>query len=51
MKNITKLLLALVMMGVTAASAQEHLQKSAKASEVKKTFTTVKELLITSVKN
>ena len=39
------------MMGVTAASAQEHLQKSAKASEVKKTFTTVKVLPITSVKN
>ena len=33
------------------ASAQENLQRGAIASQVKKTFTTVKEIPITSVKN
>ena len=36
---------------VTTASAQEHLQKKALASDAKKTFTVVKEIPITSVKN
>ena len=41
----------LSMLIVTSLSAQENLQKGAKASEVKKTFQTVKKLPITSVKN
>ena len=40
-----------MMLMVTTASAQENLQRGAIASQVKKTFTTVKELPITSVKN
>ena len=51
MEKTTKLLLALFMTSVTVAKAQENLQRGAIASEVKKTFTTVKELPITSVKN
>ena len=35
----------------TMASAQENLQQGANASQVEKTFTTVKEIPITSVKN
>ena len=42
---------ALSLMCCLGGSAQENLQKGAKASEVKKTFTTVKEMPITSVKN
>ena len=41
----------LFMLIVTSLSAQENLQKGAKASEVKKSFQTVKKLPITSVKN
>ena len=41
----------LFMLIVTSLSAQENLQKGAKASEVKKTFQTVNKLPITSVKN
>ncbi len=41
---------AMMLTGMTA-SAQEHLKRSAKASDVKKSFTTVKENPITSVKN
>ena len=40
-----------MMLMATTASAQENLQRGAIASQVKKTFTTVKELPITSVKN
>ena len=40
-----------MMLLATTASAQENLQRGAKVSEVKKTFTTVKENPITSVKN
>jgi len=45
------LLLAVVLLGCLSVLAQENLQRKAKASEVRKTFTTVKELPITSVKN
>lgn len=41
----------IVMLAGLAASAQEHLQRQASASQGKKTFTTVKQLPITSVKN
>ena len=41
----------LFMLIATTVSAQENLQKGAKASEAKKSFQTVKELPITSVKN
>ena len=44
-------LLTAMMLMASAASAQENLQRGAIASEVKKEFTTVKELPITSVKN
>lgn len=40
-----------MMLMATTASAQENLQRGAIASQVKKSFTTVKELPITSVKN
>jgi C1A family cysteine protease len=40
-----------MMLLVTMVSAQEHLQKGAVASDVRKTFTTLKENPITSVKN
>ncbi len=49
MRRIT--LFAISLTCCLLASAQENLQRSAKASEVRKTFTTVKELPITSVKN
>ena len=39
------------MMLAIAVSAQEHLQRQASNMSVGKTFTTLKELLITSVKN
>jgi len=39
------------MLMATTVSAQENLQRGAIASQVKKSFTTVKELPITSVKN
>ena len=42
--------MALLLVATTAA-AQENLQRGAKASEVTKTFTTVKVIPITSVKN
>ena len=42
--------MAMMLMAATA-SAQENLQRGAIASQVKKSFTTVKELPITSVKN
>jgi aminopeptidase C len=41
----------IVMLAGLTASAQEHLQRQASASQGKKTFTTVKQLPITSVKN
>ncbi len=41
----------IVMLAGLTASAQEHLQRQAGASQGKKTFTTVKQLPITSVKN
>ena len=40
-----------MMLMATTASAQENLQRGAIASQVKRTFTTLKELPITSVKN
>jgi aminopeptidase C len=40
-----------MMLLTTAAMAQEHLQRNAKPSGITKTFTTVKELPITRVKN
>ena len=45
-----KAVIAMMLMATTA-SAQENLQRGAIASQVKKSFTTVKELPITSVKN
>ncbi len=44
-------ILIATMLLATNASAQEHLQRHALASDTKKTFRTVKELPITSVKN
>ncbi len=44
-------ILIATMLLATNASAQEHLQRRALASDTKKTFRTVKELPITSVKN
>ena len=49
MKRIT--LFATCLLCCLYASAQENLQRGAKVSEIKKSFTTVKELPITSVKN
>ena len=50
MKHFFVLLTILLGVGLNA-SAQENLQRGAIASQVKKTFTTVKEIPITSVKN
>ena len=50
MKEILSFIFATVLL-TTPANAQENLQRGAKASEVQKTFTTIKELLITSIKN
>ena len=49
MRKTTLLMVCLLCCNLV--SAQENLQRSAKVSEMKKTFTTVKELPITSVKN
>ena len=46
----TGFVLAVMLMTVTA-SAQENLQRGSIDSQVKKTFTTIKEIPITSVKN
>ena len=48
--RIYKAIIAMMLMATTA-SAQENLQRGAIASEVKKSFTTLKEIPITSVKN
>ena len=50
-KKTAYLLPAALVLLALAASAQENLQRGAIASDAKKTFTTVKELPITSVKN
>ena len=50
MTHYYKVITALLLVATTAA-AQENLQRGAKASEVTKTFTMVKEIPITSVKN
>ena len=50
MTHYYKVIMALLLMATTAA-AQENLQRGAKVSAVTKTFTTVKEIPITSVKN
>ena len=49
-RKVMWIIIALMLMATTA-SAQENLQRGAIASQVKKSFTTVKELPITSVKN
>jgi len=49
-RKVMWIIIALMLMATTA-SAQENLQRGAIASQVKKSFTTVKELPITSVNN
>ena len=50
MKQLLTVILAALLL-TPLAMAQENLQKGAESREVKKTFTTIKELPITSVKN
>ena len=51
MTKSSRWILALLIATSTPALSQEHLQRSAIASDAHKTFTTVKELPITSIKN
>ena len=50
MKQLLTVILAALLL-TPSAKAQENLQKGAESREIKKTFTTIKELPITSVKN
>ena len=50
MKKRTSAILAALLL-TPSARAQENLQKGAESREIKKTFTTIRELPITSVKN